>query len=90
MGLVWGWCVLLSVAECLAPDEGGLVGVVVGDGVGSLAGVAHCVFWWSSDVEDEGDGNTAEAIHDEWLLVPGEVLLSMRVSSACVVQKSLP
>jgi len=90
MGLLRGWCILLGAVGCLAPDGGGLIGVVVGDGVGSLAGVAHCVFWWSGDVEGEGDGNTAKAIHAEWLLIPGEVELSMGVSSACILQKSLP
>ena len=74
---------LLSVA--LAPGVVGLIGVVVGDGVGSLAGVAHCVSWWFSDVEGEGegDGSTAEAIHDEWSLIPGEVILSVGVLSFC-------
>ena len=68
---------MLGVVKCLAPDIVDLIGVVVGDGVGSLAGVAHCVFWWSSDVEGEGDGSAAEAIPDEWLLIPGEAILSV-------------
>ena len=90
IGLMGEWYILMGVVECLAPGVVGLIGVAVGDGVGSLAGVAHCVFWWSSDVEGEGDGSTAEAIHDEWSLIPGEVVLSVRVLSACVSQKSFP
>ena len=88
-----GWYILLgvlSVVVCLAPNLVGLIGVDGGDGVGSLAGAAHCEFWWSGNVGGEGDGSTAEAIHSEWSLVPGEVMLSVGVLFACVSQKSLP
>ena len=42
-----GWYILLgvsSVVVCLAPDVVGLIGDGGGDGVGSLAGIAHCEF----------------------------------------------
>ena len=81
---------MLGVILCLAPDAVDLIGVGGGVGVGSLAGVAHCEFWRSDDVEGEGDGSTAEAIHIEWSLVPVEMVLSWGVLSACFSQKSLP
>ena len=42
MGLVGGLYVLLCVLSCLSPDEVVLVVGGVGDGVGKIAGVAHC------------------------------------------------
>lgn len=81
---------MLGVVGCLTPDVVCLIGVVVGDGVGSLAGVAHCVSWWFSDVDGDGVGSAAEAIHDEWSLLPDEVILSVGALSACASQKSLP
>ena len=60
-----GWCILLSVILCLSPDVVCLIGVGGGVGVGSLAGVAHCEFWRSDDVEGEGGGSAAEAIHSD-------------------------
>ena len=42
MGLIKEWYVLLCVLSCLSPDVVVLRGVVGGDGVGSIAGAAHC------------------------------------------------
>ena len=93
IGLLRGRYMLLGVSSivvCLSPDVVGLIGDGGGDGVGILAGIAHCEFWRSGVVGGEGDGSIAEAIHDDWSLVLGEVMLSVWMLSAWVIQKSLP
>ena len=52
-------CVLL----CLSPNVIVLGGVVGGDGVGSIAGAAHCEFWLIGDIVGVGGGCVAGVAH---------------------------
>ena len=78
----------LGVLLGLSPDVVVLVGVVGGDGVGSIAGAAHCECWLVGD--GVGDGGAAGVAHSEGSVDFDGVTLSMGVTSSCCSQKPLP
>ena len=81
---------LLCVLICMSPDVVGLDGSAGGDGVGSIAGVAHCECWlvmlwvWVT-VVSRGPSITS----GHWSLTGCGVVLSTRATSSCVSQNPL-
>ena len=81
---------LLCVLLCLSPGVVVLRGVVGGDGVGNIAGAAHCECWLVGDVVGVNGGCVAGVAHSVWSRDFDWVVLSAGTASTRFSQKSLP